>query len=420
MASLTQPINLFESIGARHPFGTQVAMFRKLINSHPDVDLWQELITRGEATIHTEVKGLPRSGPWELDRFYWSIQWRDASGQFQAQTLNYAQRKSQLEWLAFPHDSYLTTMAGVVAAQRGALDVLRYIPLRRFTFRASDPSTGQPLIGKVKRRSRFHDAHTRLETVSEALARNPRRFRVAAPLSVDPLHCVAYQEALPGATLTDAVDIATCPALFSQLGALHHDLHTLPVRDVPMWSASELLASLAHDIAWLRMFWPDQAHALNQIEQGMRECQPDLDAQSGAFCHGDFACSQLLVSPAGWSVLDFDLCTIGDPLWDMALLLSSLATDVPLFQSHPELLSSARAAYLRGYQAEAAHPIDAGRLAWLRAYADLTYLARALKKDWPQQMPPAVALAAVEGLIEEARASAPSERPLQGAVSYDA
>lgn len=386
-AAVSERIPLFRFLSADHPFAPLVARFAQAIAEHPRHRQLHEAALSGRATIHAEIKALPDpAGGWRLDRFYWSLQTWDGPPPFpfRALTLSFAAKNGALEWYEFPADSHLTNMAEYFAdsavhpARR--VDVLRYVPLRRFTFRMRDAS-GSPVIAKFKRRSRFLSAYTLVGQVYAALQPDSVGFSVAAPAGVDPARCLYCQSALPGTSLADLLDPENIAAMLGRVGTLHRALHEASVAALPIWDREAFMADLRRDVAWIGFTLPacrDRVDAVLRIVEG---AAPDSIGCSLAVCHGDFVCSQILVAESGWSVTDFDLCHLGDPYRDIAIFLASLAYDVPLLAQGNALLERAAAAYLAGYARRAGAPLDHRRLVCHRVCAEIYYLALMLKKD---------------------------------------
>lgn len=387
VAAVSEPMPLFDFLAADHPFALQVARFAQAIAAHPRYGELQAAVRSGRATIHAEIKALPDpAGGWRLDRFYWSLQTWDGPPQspFRALTLSYAAKDGTLEWYDFPADAYLTTMAdyfaNAAAQPARRVDVLRYVPLRRFTFRTQDAS-GQAVIAKFKRRSRYQLAYTVLGQVHTALRPDSVGFAVAAPAGVDPARCLYLQTALPGTNLVDQLDPVNLAAMLGHVGTLHRALHEASVAGLPVWKRETFMADLRRDAAWIGFMLPACRERVEALLRIIEDAAPDAIGGPLAVCHGDFVCSQILVADSGWSITDFDLCHLGDPYRDIAIFLASLAYDVPLLARDAALLERAAKHYLAGYARRAGAPLDPRRLACHRICAEIYYLALMLKKD---------------------------------------
>lgn len=379
----------FAFVPAGHPFRPAIDDFAQRIAVRM-ADLGADESTADAAephVVHAEIKALPDGDGFRIERFYWSAQrWDDGPG-FRAWTLEYAARDGAPRWQDFPHDSYLPALAGFFGAD-AAPRVLRYVPLRRFTFRADD-GRGGARIGKFKRRSRYRQAYALLAAVHRAVGRGAPGFAVAAPLAIDDGRGLYFQEHLPGDDLAARLDERNAEALLFRTGTLHARLHPLPADELPAGEPAALPDAVRRDLRWIAFLRPDLADVTARAAERLVARAPGLRAD--AFCHGDFVCSQVLVDARQWAVTDFDLCGRGDSRRDLAIFLASLSYDVPhfagLMRGAPTLADAAwgaaRDAYLAGYAAAGGDDPrrDPRRLAWHQACAEIYYLALMLKKD---------------------------------------
>lgn len=405
----TAALALFPFIEAEHPLYAPVQRLSEALQAHPRyAELAWRAGRRAGFTRHSELKCAPGPRGWALERFYCSLQWREPRQPqpFQALTLSSSAKGEQIAWQAFPSDPRLPTLASYFApvAQPAGLqiDVLRYVPLRRLTFRVSAASGA--VIGKFKRQSRLHETFGRLATITRAVQQAGASFLVAAPLAIDETRGLFFQQALPGQNLADLIDTKSLAGLLRQVGALHHELHELPANDLPGTLPDGALGGLQREIGWIACLRPGYARALAEIHGALLRHMPSPAA--GDFCHGDFVCSQVLAGER-WGVTDFDLAHRGDRYRELGMLLASLPHDLPLLSAERPLAPAARAAllaqaehaYLAGYREQLGHELDWPRLRWQRARAEVFYLALALKKDWPAARDCDATIERIAGLV---------------------
>jgi aminoglycoside phosphotransferase (APT) family kinase protein len=117
---------------------------------------------------------------------------------------------------------------------------------------------------------------------------------------------------------------------------------------------------------WRRQWEQSKTRELPAVEEVHRRLSANAPAQDRvAIVHGDYRIDNMILSPAGEvrAVLDWELCTLGDPMTDLGLLmvywsepgddvipLATTPTHLPGFPSRAELA----AAYARG----AGRPVD--------------------------------------------------------------
>ena len=391
-----------------HPWAEQVQALREAIRLGPPAD--------PTARIQAELKGVRQpDGRWTLERAYWSIQQRDAQAAFglSAYTLSADLRPPgapRIEWLHLPHDPYLSEMASWLAAMPAGAEVqiLRYVPLRRMTFRlrSADGRTG---IGKFKRRSRYAQAYGLLGLLDEAVQRQcaaarDAGYRVSAPVALNPQRALYFQTCLPGEDLAELVTPDNPARWIAGIARRHAHLQTLDVPSLALRSIAHWQRQARTDLAWIAWMRPDLADPLALLAEAIDHLPDpdggDVDGETG-FCHGDFVCSQFLVPRTAsddeeaaqvWSITDFDLAHRGDPLRDLAMLLASLTHDVPALareaaSPRPRLDHEALAqACLDVRTRSAGHRTadrqrEERRLRWHRLCTEVYYLGLALKKD---------------------------------------
>ncbi len=352
----------------------------ELIETHP-VLRRAEAGARKVRDIHAEIKPVrSRDGTWKLDRFYWSLQAGGASPDepFSAYTLTFTGAKGAA-WTEFPDDSYLPGMSSwfreASSAAAGRVHVLRYVPLRRFTFRTKLGDTS--VIGKIKRKSRYREAWSLLRIVDRAVTMMNAPFAVARPLHLNDERALYLQSALPGRDLLSVIDATNDQRLLARVGELHASLHRiLPPRELATRKNSQWANGAATDVEMIAFLNPRQCKELEVLPSLLQRQMPPEAPNS--FCHGDFVCSQLLVEEDRWSITDFDLCHAGDRYRDIAMFLASLPHEFEAMGSARHTVLSE--AYLEGYQTAAGARLDRQRLYWHRIAAELYHLALALRK----------------------------------------
>lgn len=395
-AMAPQP-GFFSFVRPEHPFRSQVDQWLALLRGSEGFARARAIA--GKSAVHAEIKGVPAGEGWKADRFYWCYQYSDpadAVSPFRAFTVYFNARWERPETYEFPHDPYLPTMEALLEPGANAfggavreLKVLRYVPLRRVTFRLGDGGEQGPVIGKFKRRSKLRESYDRLAAVHRAVSGSGADFSVAAALGVDEERCVFFQELLPGRDLSETLDEGNFEPLLARLGKIHRQMHALQVPGLPQWRFGNYLETLEQDVRWIALFLPEREAVVRGVWERLRRCAPRVDDDATAFCHGDFVPSQALDDGGRWSITDFDMARQGGAVLETATLLACLKYHVPLVQGAFEsaspagdaLAAAAEEAYLLGYETEQGGPVDRERLLWFRLCAEIQYLALSLKKD---------------------------------------
>ena len=374
---------IFAFIAPDHPFYQQISDFEQIIQQSNAYSEWLERQEQGVgSTVHAEIKTKIVDGVRRLDRFYFSIQFpkQELPGGLYAWSLHYSAKDEMTKAYEFPADPKLAHLADFInAPENKDIKLLRYVPLRRVTFLKPGQHQQAGLIGKLKKLNRAMEGYLRLAEV--ASVGSSCEFAIPRAISIDSDHAVFYQTLLPGEEITYLLTEVNYLDLLFDTGKLHGNLAKLPLANDKRWDRDGIPKNLQNDLAEIIFYLPETARFIDKVRRWLSEQQKNLIQFSDNFCHGDFACSQILKHRDGWSIVDFDLAGIGNPYQDTAMFVASLGHDVPLFAEQPQLISAAMLAYLDGYEDAAAQSIDPFTFTWYLVCAEIYYLALILKKD---------------------------------------
>lgn len=381
--SKLKTLKLFSAINSSHPFYDQVGNLEQhILNSEAYTAAKKRQQQNLPVSIHAEIKTKSNGIGKLVDRFYYSIQYPDASkhGGWYAWTLYYAEDNPVPVIYEFPHDPKLPHLAQFIhSPEHRNIQVLRYVPLRRVTF--IKPGDGQTptLIGKLKKPKRCLQGYDRLNEIN-AIAINGH-YTIPKAVDIDQEFSTFYQTLMPGQDIAEMFNDQNYLALMADIGQLHARLGNWPIPADQCWDRSGVSLSLGNDIEEIKFYLPESAAFLETIADWLDGCKHDIEPIQG-FCHGDFACPQILRDDKSWSVVDFDLAGFGDTYQDMAMFMVSLNYDVPFFKTRPAFLNAAYHAYLNAYFQTTNKPIDKSTLNWYLVCAELYYLALSFKKTY--------------------------------------
>ncbi len=375
----------FGFVGPGHELFAEIEQLRSQIAADPGL---QPTGAPGEI-VRRDLRVRATADGWRVARLYWSLQRSDPGtpGGLRARTLVVDRRLGETSAVAydFPDDPRLPAAgdpAGPLLAGHGGapVRVLRYIPLGRITFRTADGAAGR-LIGKLKRGGSLGRSYALLAEVCGVVARTGASFAVAAPRGLDARRGVYFQELLPGSPLDECGDPEFAVAALRHLGAIHAELHALPV-DAAAAHPAARSAELAMESTWIGVAAPHQREALERIRAWLELNLPH-DASPGVYCHGDLTPAQALYDGERWSIVDLDDGYRGDRHEELAVVLCSVGHTMRAFDGpgRARLVERGRSAYLEGYAAGGACELDRGRLRAHLLRAELLLLARRLRKD---------------------------------------
>lgn len=374
-AAVDAPERLFAFVAPEHPFTPALDALRAQAGDAPAPPSGA---VRTEVTA--EIKGVRTPDGWRLDRFsHCTAAWGGPGDvPFAARTLYWRDGCGPATWSALPDEPYLEGLAAVLAPRDGEpVEVLRYVPLRRFTWRSGG------VIAKAKRRSRLADSYARARAVTAAAA-DGTRVQVPALRGTTDVPAAYRQDAVAGPALAELAREDDLLPLLAEAGSVHARFGELPAVDLPLQAPDAGLPAVLHAADWVGALLPELRASMRHACAVLRAHVPEPDARALATCHGDLVPSHLIGGPGRWSVIDLDLAHRGDRHRDLAVFLSGLPTDVPALSGEgasPALLAAAEQAYLDGYAARWGRAPEPARLAWFRAAEQIRALALAVSKD---------------------------------------
>jgi aminoglycoside phosphotransferase (APT) family kinase protein len=376
---------IFPFVDAGHPFHGCVVRLRDELAASARAPM------PGRSLVSSEIRGrrLPDGG-FTLDRFYTSAQHWSSDGQFAATTLYATPMESASRWYHFPDEPRLPNVA-VYLRGRGfdqpgsTMEVLRYVPLRRFTFRSPrrDGSAGDE-VGKFKRRSKLEESYQRIVVIAAAVEQAAPGFGVPRPAGVDDDHAIYFQDSVDGGDLATEAQVAD-DALETAAHVLA-GLHAVAPPSLPVLDEAVFIGALDRDLEWIAFNSPMLDELIAHARRVLADPPP---IEATVLAHGDFVPSHVLRDGDRLTMIDLDLAHVGDRYRDLAIMLASLPTDVPTVR--PDV-----AAIVTAYESRAGLRLDRRRLAWHRLAAEIYYLALAFSKD--RTIDPARVAAAVDDL----------------------
>jgi hypothetical protein len=326
----------------------------------------QDILHGPEPSVMSDLKArVKSSGNVAIKALYWSVRCADPKsfGGLRARTL--LAGPDHLRWIDMPNDPALPELARL-AALPGCWRMLRYVPLRRATVLHEPPGKAAPYIIKLKRPDRAREAAGRLRAAQLGLGPDPG-FGMPQLLGQDKRG--TFQISLCAGTPLSHGFVMDLHTTMRRVGQMHAQLHAAQPLGLPAATSS----SANDNLALAGALMPGIADKLAPSTALLRD-RPLL--AEPVLCHGDFSTGQILQADDALSLVDFDLCHVGEAAADIARFLVSLPEDLPAGAD----AQSCAAAYLEGYRARRALP-DAGSLRWHRVQAVIDRLLVCLRKD---------------------------------------
>ena len=394
--SMTQPV--FPAVEPASGVYPHLVALRAVIADDP------ALRAPGEVRAELLPRRLP-TGEVVTRRFYWSARRTDPTLPlgFTARTLHTDAKQSGHRIHDFPDEPvmrWLVDPDGPLLSHgpRARVEVLRYIPLRRLTFRLHDGAgLRSPVIAKTKRASSLIRAARVMVATQRSVDRaTDLGFVVPQPVGLDIGRRLLYLEELPGRALSDVWEQLDEISAMRRLGHVQRELHELQVSGTATRTVADWLSAARVAADQVALLAPSTAEQLADLVAELGAGRP-RDGET-AFCQGDFVPSQILCGSSRWAVLDLDDGHYADPQAEVTALYAALPRELSVPEGRRA--ESLRDAYLEGYLRRAGIDVDPARWRWFLTVATLRYLARRLVKGRAQPGEVAQVLAGIAETAE--------------------
>ena len=298
---------------------------------------------------------------------------------------------ASLGWLhvtRFPGDRRLPTLAAALDTP-GQVDVVRYRPGRRCTFRVSDRDGVR--YGKVFSDDSGRAIHAVGVALDEAFNRGALGCAVAPPIAWDAERRTLWQAQVPGQPLLARLSGPSGVALARRMGGALGTLTTSGVRPDARFDADVQVARTRSYVRELGTRVPALATKATALGEGLVTIHR---RRPGRACpiHGAPHVNQWLLDGDRLALVDFDRCSIGNPELDVATFLGELDFEEELTTPVADL----DGAFVGAYESTAG-PLDPELLRAYRAHKRLAKAlrsARALRPDGDARAARHLALAA--------------------------
>jgi thiamine kinase-like enzyme len=258
------------------------------------------------------------------------------------------------------------------------IEIVNYRPEIRCTawYELHNESSGQSLtlFGKIYGDNRHQDIYQRLQWLREHTS-----------LLIPPLAGCSdaiktfWQEKLEGQPLLEVINAINYKGLLEQaaqrLTTLNHCNVPCPVRE----TNSEQLKEANKKIRKLQRVFPGLQERLVRLQSILEETLSGLEPTPQRVVHGDFHLRQMLLHQNQVVLFDFDECSLGDPVEDVANFIADLHT----YSFNEALIEQMSQTFLESYAKHSDWSIPFDRLAW---HLQIQFINRAYR-SYLQQKP---------------------------------
>jgi Ser/Thr protein kinase RdoA (MazF antagonist) len=258
-----------------------------------------------------------------------------------------------------------------------SIGVVRHKPQRRclieYEFDGSgteNDSSSMTLIGKVN--AKFPDLFSyRIQQTLFEEAFHPTAedgICVPQPLGVIPEWHMWLQQKAQGDRLTNHLELTGAEQLVARTTQAIYKLHCTAMPVHRTHTPRDELDILHKCVPKVLRTHPEWQEPVRRILAACDRLAASLPNNCKTFLHRDFYPDQLLVDGGNMTLLDFDLCCLGDPALDIGNFHAHLTEHALRHVGQPETLSSVQNAFLESYSIQAGENI----LSRAKIYSTLT------------------------------------------------
>jgi hypothetical protein len=280
-----------------------------------------------------------------------------------------------LGWIkiwCFPEDPVLTTLPTVYAEYKNGLDILRYRPYKRCTFRYQVTDSPLAVFGKIFADQRGQDIHDQSRSLWRAAITGQLNFQVATPMNWNAETNTVWQTAIDGEPLVDQLFSSTGADIAWRIGLAAASLPGSQLKPMMTFDGDAQMQRSIKYAKELALWIPDLAGSITDLMAALHGIHADHNNRARLKpIHGAPHAHQWLDCGDQLGLVDFDRFCLGDPELDAATFIGEM--DFEDRETVP--VDELNAVFLDAYQCVA------GKLDYrlLQAYRSHKRLAKALK-----------------------------------------
>lgn len=274
---------------------------------------------------------------------------------------------TELAWLMDP-DAFCRLLLPSVAVNTDlpyypAPKLLRYVPLKRAILTWDDPYAHSRYFVKLLNNLDASRVVRNFREINAAAARGELRFSIPQLVGDNASRHAFVMTEVQGQPFTDMM--RDChPALYDAVGRMLAQLHSCYASPEAVWIPHRELESVRRHMAGLERALPPLGAQLEDLMANLENASLALSFPDDAPIHGNLFGDQILVSPKGVGMVDWDTLSLGDPLYDIGRLLAHLVYLAGREVLDPQAVSACADVLLAAYEEESHQPVDRRRLAW--------------------------------------------------------
>lgn len=241
--------------------------------------------------------------------------------------------------------------------------LFRYVPLKRSLLTWEHPTTHRRYFAKLINKDDAECVIRNFQIVDEVAKRDRLKFDVPQIISYNPTVRTVLMTEVSGTQFTEIMRRAL-PETFAQVGEVLAQLHYLNLDPEPVWTPQKELKTLSRHLNGAKLALPQLSSRIESAIAKLENLSKQFSFPQNQPIHGNLFGDQIHYHSNRIGIVDWDMLSAGDPLYDIGRLIAHLIYLAGREKISPSAVSACVEALVRTYEAETDRVIERSRLVW--------------------------------------------------------
>jgi len=241
--------------------------------------------------------------------------------------------------------------------------LLRYVPLKRAILSWENPHTHRHYFTKLLNATDAERVVRNFQQIDAVCVNDELGFTVPQFVSYNPAVRALLMTEVSGTQFTEIMS-RVMPESFSLVGRSLARLHNCKLHPKTVWTPSKELAILHRHMKGFKLALPHLAAQLDGVISRLEDLSGRLAFIEDRPIHGNLFGDQILYSPNGIGIVDWDALSVGDPLYDLGRLIAHLLYVAGREKISPPDVNACVEALLEAYERATNRSLDRSCLVW--------------------------------------------------------
>ncbi|OKH40012.1 hypothetical protein NIES2119_03435 [[Phormidium ambiguum] IAM M-71] len=241
--------------------------------------------------------------------------------------------------------------------------LFRYVPLKRSLLTWEHPTTHSRYFAKLINEDDADCVIRNFQLIDKVAQSDRLIFAVPRIVSYNPAVRTILMTEVSGTQFTEIMRRAL-PETFAQIGKVLAQVHQLDIDPEPVWTPEKELKTLSRHFNGAKLALPELGSRIDDAIDQLKNLSQQFSFPKNQPIHGNLFGDQIHYNSNKIGIVDWDMLSTGDPLYDVGRLIAHLIYLAGREEISPSAVNACAEALLKTYEAETKQPIDRSRLVW--------------------------------------------------------